>query len=216
MYTPGEFGKRIPVSVKTLQRWDRQGALRAHRTPTNRRYYTTADLESILPQAAKAGRRTVASCRVSSAAQKPDLENQQRLLEGMRRKQGTVNLAEKLRFVEKAQASSPTKKRKRRKQVICDQVKILGATVSCEAGRWYVSMQVEIKKPLPQIPEPVVGVDVGVKTAAVVSDGRRLESQKPLALHLKKLSKKQKTKDPETGRTGHSSIAPISVWPVGW
>jgi len=54
----------------------------------------------------------------------------------------------------------------------------------------------------------VVGVDVGLKTAAVVSDGRRLENQKPLALHLKKLgklqrklSKKQKTKDPETKRT---------------
>ncbi len=89
----------------------------------------------------------------------------------LRRKQGTVNLAEKLRFVEKAQASSPTKKRNRRKQVICDQVKILGATVSCEAGRWYVSIQVEIKKPLPQTPERVVGVDVGLKTAAVVSDG---------------------------------------------
>ena len=126
----------------------------------------------------------------------------------LRRKQGTGNLAEKLRFVEKAQASAATKKRHRRKQVICDQVKILGATVSCEAGRWYVSIQVEIKKPLAQTPEAVVGVDVGLKTAAVVSDGRRLENQKPLALHLKKLSKlqrklskKQKTTDPETGRT---------------
>src|SRR6266567_1284785 len=112
------------------------------------------------------------------------------------------------RQTQKDRASSPTKKRNRRKQVICDQVKILGATVSCEAGRWYVSIQVEIKKPLPQTPERVVGVDVGLKTAAVVSDGRRLENQKPLALHLqklsklqRKLSKKQKTKDPETGRT---------------
>jgi putative transposase len=119
----------------------------------------------------------------------------------LRRKQGTVNLAEKLRFVEKAQAAFATKQRNRRTQVICDQVKILGATVSCEAGRWYVSIQDEIKKPLPQTPEPVVGVDVGLKTAAVVSDGRRLENQKPLALHLKKLSKKQKTTDPETSRT---------------
>src|SRR5258708_36829752 len=53
-----------------------------------------------------------------------------------------------------------------------------------------------------------VGVDVGLKQAAVVSDGRKLENQKPLALHVKKLgklqrklSKKQKTKDPETKRT---------------
>jgi len=90
MYTPSEFGKRIHVSVKTLQRWDRQGVLRAHRTPTNRRYYTTADLESILPQAARAGRRTVAYSRVSSVAQKPDLENQHRLLEAFCTARGCV------------------------------------------------------------------------------------------------------------------------------
>jgi hypothetical protein len=28
------------VSVKTLQRWDRDGILKANRTPTDRRYYT--------------------------------------------------------------------------------------------------------------------------------------------------------------------------------
>ena len=124
------------------------------------------------------------------------------------RRLGTVNLAEKLRFVEAGKAASPTKKRNRRKQVICEAVKILGATVSYEAGHWYVSMQVEIKKPLPPAPTPVVGVDVGLKQAAVVSDGRVLENQRPLALHLKKLgrlqralARKQQTKDPQTGRT---------------
>src|SRR5690242_13570459 len=81
MYTPSEFGKRIHVSVKTLQRWDRQGVLKAHRTATNRRYYTQEDLLSILPQeAAEARRRSIAYCRVSSVAQKPDLENQLRIL----------------------------------------------------------------------------------------------------------------------------------------
>ena len=83
--------------------------------------------------------------------------------------------------------------------------------MSCEAGHWYLSIQVEIKKPLPPTPAPVVGVDVGLKQAAVVSDGRVLENQKPLALHLnklgklqRKLSRKQKTKDPETGKTTFS------------
>ena len=124
---------------------------------------------------------------------------------------GTVNLTEKLRFVETGHVTTPTKKRNKRKQVICESVKILGATVSCEAGCWYVAIQVDIKKERPTTPSPVVGVDVGIKQAAVVSDGRRLENQRPLALHLKKLgtlqrklSKKQKTKDPETGRTTFS------------
>ncbi|HEX6553010.1 MAG TPA: RNA-guided endonuclease TnpB family protein [Ktedonobacteraceae bacterium] len=124
------------------------------------------------------------------------------------RKLGTVNLAEKLRFVEEGKATIPTKHRARRKQVLCELVKILGATVSCEAGHWYVSIQVEIRKQRPATPTAVVGVDVGLKQAAVVSDGRRLENQRPLARHLKKLgklqrklSKKRKTKDPQTKRT---------------
>lgn len=129
----------------------------------------------------------------------------------LRRKLGTVNLSEKVRFIEEGKASFPTKKRNRRKQALCHQVKILGATVSCEAGHWYISIQVDIKKALPPTPQPVVGVDVGLKQAAVVSDGRRLENQKPLAVHLKRLgtlqrrlSRKKKTKDPETGRTTFS------------
>jgi putative transposase len=129
----------------------------------------------------------------------------------LRRKLGTVNLSEKVRFIEEGKASFPTKKRNRRKQVLCHHVKMLGATVSCEAGHWYISMQVDIKKALPPPPQPVVGVDVGLKQAAVVSDGRRLENQKPLAVHRKRLgtlqrrlSRKKKTKDPETGRTTFS------------
>lgn len=39
-YKPKEFAELLNVSVKTLQRWDREGILKAFRTPTNRRYYT--------------------------------------------------------------------------------------------------------------------------------------------------------------------------------
>ena len=113
--------------------------------------------------------------------------------------------------MEEGKAAVPGKQRHRRKQVLCQQVKILGATVSCQGGHWYVSIQVDSKKPLPTTPKPVVGVDVGLKTAAVVSDGRRLENQKPLALHRKRrgqlqrrLSRKQKIKDPEIGTTKFS------------
>jgi putative resolvase len=82
MYTPAQFAKRINVSVKTIQKWDRLGILPAKRTITNRRYYTDDDLAAALrlPRVLKV-RRTVAYCRVSSQAQKPDLVNQKRLLE---------------------------------------------------------------------------------------------------------------------------------------
>ena len=39
-YKPQEFAEMIGVSVKTLQRWDNRGKLKAYRTPTDRRYYT--------------------------------------------------------------------------------------------------------------------------------------------------------------------------------
>jgi len=45
---PKRFAEMINVSVKTLQRWDREGILIARRTPTNRRYYTAAQYEEYM------------------------------------------------------------------------------------------------------------------------------------------------------------------------
>ena len=39
-YKPKEFAELLNVTVKTLQRWDREKTLVANRAPTNRRYYT--------------------------------------------------------------------------------------------------------------------------------------------------------------------------------
>lgn len=44
-FKPKDFAEKIGVSVSTLQRWDREGILPAKRTPTDRRYYTQADVE---------------------------------------------------------------------------------------------------------------------------------------------------------------------------
>ena len=41
VYKPKDFAKLIGVSVKTLQRWDKDGILKAYRSPTDRRYYTS-------------------------------------------------------------------------------------------------------------------------------------------------------------------------------
>lgn len=47
IYKPKEFADKIGVSVITLQRWDNKGILKAHRTPTNRRYYTDDELTMV-------------------------------------------------------------------------------------------------------------------------------------------------------------------------
>jgi predicted site-specific integrase-resolvase len=75
-YRPHEFAALIGKTVNTLQRWDREGILPAHRTPTNRRYYTHDQyLEYRGLKATQAG-QTLVYARVSSASQKIDLQNQ--------------------------------------------------------------------------------------------------------------------------------------------
>ncbi len=79
-YPPREFGKLIGRTTQTLQRWDRQGILKAHRTPTNRRYYTHDQYLQVIGQKATE-QKIVAYCRVSSAGQKNDLASQKAALE---------------------------------------------------------------------------------------------------------------------------------------
>ena len=55
--------------------------------------------------------------------------------------------------------------------------RILSAAVGREADRWYLSLAVEVER---DDPKPVdgraVGVDLGLKSFAVLPDGARLES----------------------------------------
>ena len=83
MYTIGAFAKRVGVAVQTIQCWDREGRLTAHRTLNNRRYYTDEDIQTVLglPPAVDEERHTIVYCRVSSQAQKPDLTNQRHVIE---------------------------------------------------------------------------------------------------------------------------------------
>ena len=71
---------------------------------------------------------------------------------------------------------------------------ILSATVSKEADRWFVSFAVERKRKTFNIKgNSTIGVDVGINCFAVFSNGRRIESPKPLnsALDLLKRRSKQ-------------------------
>jgi predicted site-specific integrase-resolvase len=80
-YKPHEFGKLISRSVKTLQRWDKEGTLIAYRSPTNRRYYTHDQYLEYIGQKAGDDKMRVVYYRVSSAGQKDDLANQKQALE---------------------------------------------------------------------------------------------------------------------------------------
>ena len=75
-YSPKRFGQLIGRSVNTLQKWDRKGILKAHRSPTNRRYYTHDQYLAYRGLVAEARGRIIVYARVSSAGQKPDLAHQ--------------------------------------------------------------------------------------------------------------------------------------------
>lgn len=81
MYSPKEFGGLIGKSVITLQKWDRKGILKAHRSPTNRRYYTHDYYLTYRGFVAQEQGLTIAYTRVSGVAQKPDLAKQLQALE---------------------------------------------------------------------------------------------------------------------------------------
>jgi putative transposase len=66
--------------------------------------------------------------------------------------------------------------------------KVAQATVSEQAGRWYISIQVETQSEAPQPAlGPVIGVDLGLKTLVVVSDGRAIANPQAMRTRLKKL-----------------------------
>ena len=75
--------------------------------------------------------------------------------------------------------------------------RILSATVSREADRYYVSLTCEVARPDPKPKEvkgehDVVGVDLGLSAFAVLSDGTRMEAPKPLAKKLRLLKRRSK------------------------
>lgn len=70
-----DMADRLGVSIKTLQRWDREGILVAKRTPTNRRYYTEEQYLSYVGKSQPKG-LILAYTRVSSRNQIDDLTSQ--------------------------------------------------------------------------------------------------------------------------------------------
>ncbi len=81
-------------------------------------------------------------------------------------KLGMVNMAERLRF----------------------DGKIIFGVVSCVASKWYVSITVEVNHPAPiKFAKQSVGIDLGLKTLATLSDGVEFENQKLLRSELRRL-----------------------------
>ena len=91
-YKPQEFAEMVGVSVKTLQRWDNEGKLKAFRTPSNRRYYTHNQYVEYMGKTVqdKDCRKTIIYTRVSTSNQKDDLKNQVEFLKQYANAKGII------------------------------------------------------------------------------------------------------------------------------
>ena len=79
------------------------------------------------------------------------------------------------------------------KEVSAVKGKMLSATITREADRWFVSITVEeeMPVPVPVVGDPV-GVDLGIKCFAAYSDGSKVLSPKPLDKNLKRLKRRSR------------------------
>lgn len=71
--------------------------------------------------------------------------------------------------------------------------RVTSATISTRAGRWFISCLCQIEVQNDKEQSGVVGVDLGVKTAIVTSNGKSLDAPKPLKRYARKLRKLNKS-----------------------
>ncbi len=71
--------------------------------------------------------------------------------------------------------------------------KVISATISHVADRWFISLNVELDQPLQTCESQAgIGVDLGVRRLATLSNGEEFEGPKPLKKQLGKLKRLQR------------------------
>jgi putative transposase len=74
--------------------------------------------------------------------------------------------------------------------------RLLSLTISRAGSKWYASFAIEVPKTVHELLEPatdVLGVDLGIKTLATLSNGKTIENQRVLKTKLKKLKRLNRT-----------------------
>lgn len=74
--------------------------------------------------------------------------------------------------------------------------RILSATISEEAGRWFCSFGCEVERQdaSARLPSAIVAVDLGVRHLAVLSTGKFVENPKALSRHARRMARLQREK----------------------
>ncbi|QUH00784.1 transposase [Saccharopolyspora erythraea] len=92
--------------------------------------------------------------------------------------------------------------------------RIRSATVPYQSGRWFVSFSVEIARtdPAPAQPHTAVGVDLGVKSLAVLSTGEIVPNPKHLEVSQRELRRLQRQASRRVGPDRRANQKPSNRW----
>jgi transposase len=106
----------------------------------------------------------------------------------------------------------PTRKLARRLEA--GTARILSASVRREAGRWSCSFTVEVHRAIgrPTRPDSVVGVDLGISTLAVLSDGSAVPNPHHLNRAIRRLRSASRALSRRQGPDRRNSADPSARW----
>ncbi|HVK23258.1 MAG TPA: IS607 family element RNA-guided endonuclease TnpB [Actinokineospora sp.] len=92
--------------------------------------------------------------------------------------------------------------------------RIRSATITHRGGRWFCAFSVEIHRsdPAPSRPDSVVGIDLGIKSLAVLSTGEVIENPRHLAMVSRGLRRLQRQAARRVGPDRHTRRIASSRW----
>jgi len=104
--------------------------------------------------------------------------------------------------------------RKLARKVDAGTARIRSATLSWQRGRWHVAFCVELPdhKPAPRIGDDVVGVDLGIKSLAVLSTGQVVPNPRHLDAALTALRRTQRQAARRRGPDRRTRTVPSNRW----
>ena len=99
-------------------------------------------------------------------------------------------------------------------KVAAGTARITAATVRFERGRWFVSFTVEAERAqrAPAQPDALVGVDLGIKTLAVLSDGTQVPNPKHLNAAQRKIRRLSRAMSRKRGPDRRTGQQPSNRW----
>jgi putative transposase len=92
--------------------------------------------------------------------------------------------------------------------------RVLSVTARFERGRWFASFAVEAgaSRPAPRLPDAVVGIDLGIKTLAVLSTGEEVPNPRHMSRAQRKLRRLSRSVSRRQGTDRRTGQEPSNRW----